>query len=456
MDNTSDNLAKSTRLSGRIQPSRVFVAIVSIVLLYWCGSRLYQRLTSVWYWAQNIQGFVAYGYHEDLYSPDATRVAITRGERCKILNLASGNVESELEKYSGQGLSDFSSNGMLISRFSEDKNNPQKATLWNASNGRIIGSIQAPNENSVPFFSPDGKRIVGMSAQGIVIWDSSNLKEIGKVDIQSPNEKKLRRFFVWNPANQELTGIDGDGQVLKIDLIQKNATPLLLEQEAPVKFVRWSPDGTRLLTIGQQDGSVAIWDIKTGIVQTRIQDAGIRFASFSKDGKKVVTSAPRTDVVRKVRWAPPFWDRVTKVWDATTGNLERELPTIGIVNFSNDWEFMVETGPEGLRIARFDGSESCYFPEWFDGHGSSCVFAPDNSYLASVNGSGRVAIWRICAPDRFWIDCFTGYDLWVVLLALVALTWAMVGFVKKSKPRSSTVDLTANNSMDRSGGPVAS
>ena len=456
MCNTSDSSAKATRLTKRFQPSRVFIALFCIVLLYWCGSTLYQRLTSDWYWAQDIRGFVAYGAHEDQYSPDAMRVAIAFRERCKILNLARGNVESELEKYSGQGLSDYSSNGMLISRFSKDKSNPQKAILWNASNGQIVGSIDAPNEDCVPIFSPDGKRIFGVFAQGLVIWDSSNLERVGQVDIRWPKEKWFRGLLAWNPANQELAAVDGHGRVLKIDLIQDTATPLLREQKDPVKSVCWSQDGTRLITIGQEDGSVSVWNIQTGIVLTRIPDKGISYASFSADGTKVVTSTQRTDVVRKKRRAPPFWDRSTKVWDATTGSLERDLPTVGIVTFSHDWVFVVETGPEGLRIARFDGSESCYFPEWFDGHGSSCVFAPDNSYLASVNGSGRVAIWRHRAPERFWTYCITGYDLWVALLAFVALAWAIVGFVRMPVPPCSTDDPTANNPMDRSGGSAAS
>ena len=440
----------------RFQPSRIFVALLCIVLLYWCGSTLYQRYTGSWYLAKNIRGFVSYGAHEDQYSPDATRIAIAFGERCKILNLTSGNVESELEKYSGQGLADYSSNGILISRFSKEKSKPQTAFLWNASNGRVAGSIDTINEDCIPMFSPDGKRIVGVFLHGLVIWDSSTLEQIGKVDIQWPKEKWLLGLLAWNPANQELAVVNGEGRVLRINLLQQTATPLLRDQEEPMKSVRWSQDGTRLITIRQEDGSVLVWDIQSGNVLTRIQEKDVLYASFSADGMQLVTSAQRTDVVRKERPAPRFWDRSTKIWDTKTGSLVRELPTVGIVTFSDDWKFIVETGPEGLRIARFDGSESCAFPSWFDGHGSSSIFAPDNSYLASVNGSGRVAIWRHGASERFWIDCITGYHLWIALLALTALAWAIVGFAQEPVALGSTRDPAANNPMDRSGGSAAS
>ena len=71
----------------------------------------------------------------------------------------------------------------------------------------------------------------------------------------------------------------------------------------------------------------------------------------------------------------------------------QELPTTAIVTFSPDWSFWVDAGPEGVRIARFDGSELCEFPEWFDGHGSICAFSQDSRYLAYVNGSGLVVVW---------------------------------------------------------------
>ncbi|MFM6127278.1 MAG: WD40 repeat domain-containing protein [Sphaerospermopsis kisseleviana] len=400
--------------------------------LYWYGSALYQRLTRTWYWAHNIQGFVAYGAHEDQFSPDGSQVAIAFGDRCKVLDLPSGKELSRLEKYTGQGVSDFSSDGKIISRFPDDKSGGQKAYLWNASNGRMLGSINAPENESLekcfPIFSPDGKKVVGAFAHGLVIWDSLNLKRLGQVKVPWPKGEWLPGLLAWNPANQELTAVGDDGKLLKIDLSQDTALPLLVEQQRAVRSARWSPDGTRLVTIDREDGSVAVWNVQAGTVVASMPEEDVLYASFSPGGKEVVTARKREDVVRTGRRAPPFWDRSTKIWDATTGKLLRDLPTIGIVGFSPDWTFRGEIGPEGLRIARSDGSESCYFPEWFDGHGSSCVFARDNSYLASVNGSGRVAIWRHRNPARLWIDCLTGYELWISILALIVLAWAMSGF----------------------------
>ena len=422
---------EAVRQRKPVRRRRIIAAVICAGALLWYGSALYQRLTSAWYWSHNVQGFVAYGAHEDEFSPDAAQIAVAFSDRCKVLDLASGKEVSRLEQYNGRGLSAFSSDGRLVSRFPNEKHGGHQAYLWNVSNGQILGALDAPENVNVeqcdPCFSPDNKWIIGACEDGLLIWDALNLKYVGHVEIVWPSDSWWPGLLSWNPVTQELTGVDVDGRLLKIDLHQETAEPLFAKQERPVKAARWSPDGTRLVTIDREDGSVVVWDVQTGTAVASAPEKDVLYVSFSPDGNDIVTGKKRTDVVRTGRWAPPAWDRATRIWDATSGKLVRELPTTGIVTFSPDWSFWVETGPEGLRITRSDGSESCYFPAWFDGHGSSCVFARDNSYLASVNGSGRVAIWRQQDPARVWIECLIGYEFWMSALALAGLAWVVSG-----------------------------
>ncbi|GEM_PF-2376562 len=432
------NATETGRQRRPVRWRRIMAMVACAIALYWYGSALYQRLTWEWYWAHNIQGFVGYGAHEDKFSPDGTRIAVAFRDQCKVLDLASGKERSRLGQYTGQGVSDFSSDGKIISRIPHHMSGRQQAYLWNASDGQMLGSLDAPENMSVedccPSFSPDGKRVVGACADGLVIWDSLNLKCLGQVKVAWPKDAWLAGLLSWNPATQELAVVDADGRLLKIDPHQDTAEPLFAKQEEAIKAARWSPDGTRLVAVYREDGSVAVWDAQAGTVVASIPEKDVLYADFSPDGKEVVTGRKRTDVVRTGRWAPPVWDRSTRIWDATSGDLVRNLPTTGIVTLSPDWSFRVETGPEGLRVARSDGSKSCHFPAWFDGHGSSCVFARDNSYLASVNGSGRVAIWRRHDPARSWIECLTGHKFWMSVLALTGLAWAVSGFRTKEDP----------------------
>jgi hypothetical protein len=406
--------------------------------LYWYSFSLYRRATSTWRWAHNIQGFVAYGAHEDVFSPDAARIAIAFDSRCKVLDLASGRELSTLEGYTGQGLAGFSSDGKIISRFRQDGPDRHVADLWSASDGRLLGSIRTQgdegDQSPDPVFSPDSKNVVATIQSGLIAWDLSNLKQVAQVRVAWPEDQWLPGRIAWNPTKQDLIVADKDGTLLKIDFVREKALPLVPEQVKAATSLRFSLDGMRMLTVERDNGSVSVWDATTGKVVASISETDTLHASFSPAGDRVVTAKRRKDVVQRSRWAPQFWDRSTKIWDAMTGRMVEELPTTGIVTFSPDWTFMAEVGPEGLRVARSNNSESCYFPEWFDGHGSSCSFARDNSYLASVNGSGRVAIWRHRDPSTPWLVWIAGYDLLGTVLALAALAWAMAGFRPPTTP----------------------
>jgi WD40 repeat protein len=440
MAEPSDTSAVATGAVRQAKPvrwRRIAAAVICAGVLFLFGPALYKRLTWAWYWADDVWGFVGYGTHEDEFSPDATQIAVAYRDQCKVLDLANGKELTRLKQYDGRGLSAFSSDGRIVSRFPDKEKGGKKAYLWSASDGRILGSVNAPENVNADrcylMFTPDNKRIIGACADGLLIWDSLSLKYLGCVKIAWPTDSWLVGLLSWNPATQKLTGIDASGKLLKIDLDHETTEPFFAKQEGAVRAATWSPDGTRVVMIGREDGSVTVWDAQVGKVVAAIQEKEVLYARFSPDGKEIVTGRRRDDAVRTRRWAPSFWDRSTRIWDTTSGSLLRELPTTGIVTFSPDWSFWVETGPEGLRITGFDGSESCYFPQWFDGHGSSCRFAHDNTYLASVNGSGRVAVWRHHDPARSWMECLIGHEFWMSILALVGLAWALSGLRRTTR-----------------------
>jgi transcription initiation factor TFIID subunit 5 len=59
--------------------------------------------------------------------------------------------------------------------------------------------------------------------------------------------------------------------------------------------VAFSPDGRRLLTVGQDDGRIILWDVATGkrlrqVAQLKRLEAW--FATFSPDGKTIAAGGP--------------------------------------------------------------------------------------------------------------------------------------------------------------------
>jgi WD40 repeat protein len=113
-----------------------------------------------------------------------------------------------------------------------------------------------------------------------------------------------------------------------------------------------SPDGSTVVT-GQDDGTVAIWDIRTGILKQKLsgQNAPISAVIFSPDAKMLFSgdsdgSVSKWDVatgkmLQRLQGSSPvlglavspdlhslivrYADRTVRIWDVSTGQLLKEL-----------------------------------------------------------------------------------------------------------------------------------
>ena len=115
-------------------------------------------------------------------------------------------------------------------------------------------------------FSPDGARIVTVSAEGTTrLWDAAAL---------------------WDAAtSQEIIALRG--------------------HEGLVSSASFSPDGARVVT-ASKDGTARLWDAATGqeILALRGHDDQVLSASFSPDGARIVTASD---------------DGTARLWDTATG-----------------------------------------------------------------------------------------------------------------------------------------
>ncbi|MBN2292143.1 MAG: WD40 repeat domain-containing protein [Pirellulales bacterium] len=351
------------------------------------------------------------------FSQDGGKIAISHGEHGKVLDWISGKEISRLQQCGNLGVADFSSDGKIVSYFSESKDDNRDACIWSAEDGRVVGHLKLPadagTERCVPFFSPDNRKIVAEYPDGILIWDLSDLAHVGRVKISRNRDPWMRTFLSWHPVTHEMICANADGKLLKVDLQKETAVPLLTKPESPTKGAQWSPDGRYLVAIGRNEGSVLVWDVQAKSVVAKLPVRDVLYACFSPNSDRVATMA---------KGVGP-WGRRTQIWDASSGKMICELPTTAIVTFSPDWSYYVEAGEKGVRIAKFDGTESCEYSGMFDGHGSICRFSPDNRYLARVNASGLVDVMQHNEPIRSWIQVPAFYQFWMIVLALAGLMW---------------------------------
>lgn len=230
-------------------------------------------------------------------SPDGRRIVTTDNEKLAKVWIGQGNTLSQtLTGHSGPVRSAaFSPDGKWIVTASDDRT----ARVWDAASGKNTLTLTG-HANSVRSaqFSPDGHSIVTSSLDGTVrVWDARTGSPTLSIPVPVP----------------------GGGF------------------QSPL--ASFSPDGSRILTVGSDTASV--WDATSGhlVVSLALARRPLS-ASFSPDGTRIVTELD---------------DRTAQLWDAASG---KELGSLfGFADGS--WGV---TDPEGrFDISSLDGNVNLHW-----------------------------------------------------------------------------------------------
>jgi WD40 repeat protein len=200
--------------------------------------------------------------------------------------------------------------------------------------------------------------------------------------------------------------------------------------EGAVNDTRFSPDGSTVLTVGE-DGKVHLWNTGTGqeaVEPPLTAPSPILFAVFSRDGRRIAAScrdgsaliwdiapprsaalALRVGTGEKVNWldfSPDGRQLVTasgkaaRVWDVATGKpLPGELRHNGTVNvalFSPDGKW-IATGGDDSIVHLWNSADRKPSPIVLS-HDRAVLclaFSPDSKYLASGSADHTAQVWNV-------------------------------------------------------------
>ena len=175
---------------------------------------------------------------------------------------------------------------------------------------------------------------------------------------------------------------------------------LVLQHEAEVWSVTFSPDGKRIAT-ASQDKTAKVWDAATGELLLTLtgHTESVNGIVYSPDGKRIATSSD---------------DHTAKVWDAATGE---ELLTL---SGHTDWVYRIAFNPDGTRLATASNDKTAKV--WdagtgeelltFSGHGDivfDVAFSPDGKRLATSSWDGNENDGNV----RVW-DAISGMELFTL------------------------------------------
>ena len=240
------------------------------------------------------------------------------------------------------------------------------------------------------------------------------------------------------------TGRQDIGESRKRDVAGKWTVRILNGHTAGVVSAAYSPDGTQIVTAGD-DHLVHIWDAATGQAVRTLSGhiAGINSAVYSADGKQIVTASADCTVrlwdaatgqeVRQLRghtdwvWSAVYsadgktivtasGDKTARLWDAATGQEVRQL------RGHTDWVRSAAYSPDGKsiatacadRIARIWDAATGQEVRQLRGHAAavlSAMYSPDGRSIVTASADGTGRIWDATTGQE--VRQLRGHTDWV-------------------------------------------
>jgi WD40 repeat protein/serine/threonine protein kinase len=345
--------------------------------------------------------------HSASFSADGTR-AITASEdrTARIWDAVSGRSIATLGGHEGavHG-AELSPDGRLAATASADGT----AAVWDAASGRLVALLRGHNPQygvlSVAF-SPAGDRLLTASPDGTArIWEAVSGREIA---VLGGNPQDLPLHAAWSPDGSRILTL-GDipwpsrsGMSALRIWDARGGAPLanLSGHEARISSARFSPDGKRILTVSA-DRKARSWDAGTGEPREPREGFGAELtdAAFSSDGRLVAAAAA---------------DGKAHVWEEASGKelatIEGHEKAVRIVRFRPGGGLLLTAADDatarlwdtatGKEVARFAGHE---------GPVASVAFSSDGRRVITASRDGTARIWDT-DPDRESAGVFRAPD----------------------------------------------
>jgi WD40 repeat protein len=256
--------------------------------------------------------------------------------------------------------------------------------IWDAVSGKLLSILDGRmDENDFSAFSPDGKKIVTLSADNEVkVWESLSGKLLLNLDGNTPSlyaagfsldSKKIVSVFrdrfntvtIWDANSGEtlthlrshtemvsgilcspdgkkilttpghLTGLRKEYDNYSGKLWDVTSGKLIASLNGNTDLfwsMQFSPDGNIIVTNSFNDRNIKVWKVSTGelLLSFKGHKNIMTSSEFSADGKKIITAS---------------WDGTAKVWEAATGKLLLDLKghedNVNTASFSPDGKKIV-------------------------------------------------------------------------------------------------------------------
>ncbi|MDQ3007620.1 MAG: WD40 repeat domain-containing protein [Chloroflexota bacterium] len=253
-------------------------------------------------------------------------------------------------------------------------------------------------------YNADGTRIVtNYTDSNARIWDAVSGKELMQLGGFTANTGAVQPSY--SPNGKLIAAGNGDNKIFVWDAQTGEQRTTLVGFEGWARHIAFSPDGTRLASAKDNDGTkaskivgtVTIWDLASAkaLLTMQVSPHGTTSVAYSPDGKYLITGD---------------WDGNGIIWDANTGNKLFTLPNqspVTAVSYSPDGK-LTATGDVGGIVIIWNAmtGKKLLTLKGHNGWVNAVPFSPNGKLIATVAKDGTARVW----------DATTGENLLTLLV----------------------------------------
>lgn len=218
------------------------------------------------------------------YSRDGKYVAVGGAQGHVAVYATSGWAKAHEFKPGSSRIMDisFSPDSELIALASQDK-----SIRIVKRSGEAAHKFDSDGWGMAVSFSPDGKRLAGAFADGILrVWDAGSGAKVWAAEPSAAKAIHVR----WSPKGDRIAHTDGSGWVIAVDAGTGKQAAMNKEHAGTPQFLAYSADGTKLLVSLARGGNtpaLAVMDTVSLATQHNFESLMVD-GGFTKDGSKVV------------------------------------------------------------------------------------------------------------------------------------------------------------------------
>lgn len=328
------------------------------------------------------------------FSSDSRRIVTVAGSAAFLWDGQTGQLVAALRGHA-ERVKDatFSPDGTRVVTSSAD----QTAKLWDGKTGALVTTLEGHTGTvySSSFTLAGGRAVMTISADGTArLWDSASGRSLFPP--------------VGHPRYSQIMALSSDGGRMVI-VSESDALELWnrilgnmraqLEEKVPEGGVvtAFSPSGRRIVT-GNPDGSVRIWDGRSGqpLVALRGHRGRVLAAAWSPDSGSIITAGA---------------DQTARIWRSRADRpplpIEGHRNEVAALSFSRDGKRLVSASRDGTvytwdtasgdRTAEFAGQRGALSDAFF---ATTAPGAPEHVVTVEPGGSGSAG--RIPSTVRLW------------------------------------------------------